>query len=620
MCVSMKKAISYIIILSLSLTAINIDAYTDTPQQIVCTPHGDLKTQVGLAWITAQNGSDAIAQVVKKPDGLPDWSSSVQYTGETGNNGRLRWHKVVVTGLNPGTTYQYRVGDDGCWSGINEFTTAPDKAEPFTFLQLNDSQIFHDGTAAEEWGSSLSRAAAIFPDFRFIAHGGDHVDVSTEDTWRMFFGVAPEQPSVKSIFGKTIFSGTRGNHDPAYTIHYFNYDSPFADQWYYSFDYADMHVTVIDMENWQMNWIKYDIVKNAKKWNIVLQHFPIVSARSNVLVYPELSSVLFDLLNIDAVFAGHEHIYARTYPVRNNTAITSSPLITNQTVAGIKNVTLFDNPKGTLNYINNNTGSKYYTAAHGSFFAQHVQPHRPTFAGVTVTENELVNSAYYIDGNNDVLIEHSGILKTAPRINPPQNVKRTYADDTMTITWDAPCQHGGNPLGQYVVYDENNHFTTAYYTVFTTENTVTVPMDEDTYNSTDFVVKAIGNHSISDVGTDTFCDMIVKTKKLYKVQTGENIEVAHLTQGMFYAGVELYSSCSVPKTAQVIVAGYDGDKLRHISTHSATVPFGTTIVSTANKPLNLSAVDISDYVVKIMVLNDFDTIEPMDEMLVVLSE
>lgn len=36
------------------------------PDQIVCTPHGDLKTQVGLAWVTNQSGTAAKAQVKKR--------------------------------------------------------------------------------------------------------------------------------------------------------------------------------------------------------------------------------------------------------------------------------------------------------------------------------------------------------------------------------------------------------------------------------------------------------------------------------------------------------------------------------------------------------------------------
>ncbi len=40
--------------------------------------------------------------------------------------GQVAWHTVEITGLAPGTTYHYRCGGPGGWSGDYSFTTAPE--------------------------------------------------------------------------------------------------------------------------------------------------------------------------------------------------------------------------------------------------------------------------------------------------------------------------------------------------------------------------------------------------------------------------------------------------------------------------------------------------------------
>lgn len=515
--------------------------YENIPQEVVCTPHGDLKTQVGFSWITSQNNSDSIVDIIERTGPIPNFDGAMRFNANNGaatagdrEGASWRWHKIIATGLKPGTRYQYRVGDGTNWSDMGEFTTAPETMpeEGFTFLQVNDPQASIEKNFYV-WGYAMDQARESFLDYKFILLGGDHVDVAAEaDQWEMFFDKA--QP----VISKAIFAGAVGNHDvrqesynndESLLPYRFNYlmqpEATFEYGPYYSFDYGNAHFIILntdallvsdeDKDN-QVKWLKYDFAKNAKKWNIVMLHR---SLYTNGPQYNDtkarniLSELLYDVLGIDIVFGGHDHTYNRTYPILNGAPVTDSAILKNQTVGKMTGVTLWDNPIGTVNQLNNSVGTKFYAlksndlkwfvpldAAGGATL---YQPNLATYAGVTVTENEIVNSAYYTDGADSTLIERQGIRKTTPKINPPKNVVKTFNEGakSVTLTWTAPDVQSNQSLKQYVVYDKNNAYE-KNWTYFTTETSVTISLGDTNYNDTDFVVKSIGVHSVSDEGSN----------------------------------------------------------------------------------------------------------------------
>ena len=56
------------------------------------------------------------------------------------NTGEMNLHSSTLTGLKPGSSYSYQVGDGSNWSEIYQFRTAPLPAGPFKFLIMGDSQ------------------------------------------------------------------------------------------------------------------------------------------------------------------------------------------------------------------------------------------------------------------------------------------------------------------------------------------------------------------------------------------------------------------------------------------------------------------------------------------------
>ncbi|MDA7662215.1 fibronectin type III domain-containing protein [Verrucomicrobia bacterium] len=62
---------------------------------------------------------------------------------------------ATLTGLQPDATYVYSVGDgseDG-WTELSEFTTAPSRIEPFSFIYMGDAQ-----NGLDRWGSLVHNA------------------------------------------------------------------------------------------------------------------------------------------------------------------------------------------------------------------------------------------------------------------------------------------------------------------------------------------------------------------------------------------------------------------------------------------------------------------------------
>jgi hypothetical protein len=98
----------------------------------------------------------------------------------------------------------------------------------------------------------------------------------------------------------------------------------------YSYDYGDVHFTVLNTQlnelgEWypgllekQKTWLAKDLAKTQKKWKVVLMH-------RGVWEYPfrgpldEIGQTfvpLFDTYHVDFVFTAHVHSYARTIPLR----------------------------------------------------------------------------------------------------------------------------------------------------------------------------------------------------------------------------------------------------------------------------------------------------------------
>lgn len=115
-----------------------------------------------VSWYTVQNGD---LQMV-----TADCSSSRTMPGYYVN-------KATVTGLQPGMTYAYKVGNDaGGWSPEYRYTVPEgDTKEGFTFLVTSDAQIGQDQyqeeeVSIEDWDKVVTRLTRYVPEAQFLVH------------------------------------------------------------------------------------------------------------------------------------------------------------------------------------------------------------------------------------------------------------------------------------------------------------------------------------------------------------------------------------------------------------------------------------------------------------------
>jgi len=243
-----------------------------------------------------------------------------------------RRHAVALTGLDPGSTYHYRVEGAGGSSATGHFRTAPVGDDShFGFAVVGDSGSGGKGQLAV--AALLER---LRPDL--ILHTGDVVYPAGEERHydRRFF--APYRNLIKTV---PIFP-VLGNHDVrkrngAAFLENFHppLGSPGSTKRYYSFDWGNAHFVALDSELYygdtgsdpeeQRTFLERDLAATRERWRVVFLHrSPYGSSRhgGDGRVREDLEP-LFEGHGVDLVFAGHDHVFERTVPIKGVTYVVS---------------------------------------------------------------------------------------------------------------------------------------------------------------------------------------------------------------------------------------------------------------------------------------------------------
>jgi predicted phosphodiesterase len=243
-----------------------------------------------------------------------------------------RRHAVAIAGLEPGSIYHYRVEGVGGTSTTGSFRTAPDGEDSsFSFAVVGDSGSGGKGQLAV--AALLKR---LGPDL--VLHTGDVVYPGGEERHydRRFF--APYGDLIKDV---PVFP-VLGNHDVregngAAFLENFHppLDSPGSTKRYYSFDWGIAHFVALDSELYygdegssaerQKAFLERDLAATRKRWKVAFLHrSPYGSSRhgGDETVRADLEP-LFARHGVDLVFAGHDHVYERTVPIKGATYVVS---------------------------------------------------------------------------------------------------------------------------------------------------------------------------------------------------------------------------------------------------------------------------------------------------------
>src|SRR5690606_20805938 len=120
------------------------------------------------------------------------------------NDPLVHRYTATMTGLEPGTTYVYSVGDAGAiWSEEFEFTTAPAGIKPFSFVYMGDAQ-----SGLETWGDLVHNAFKARPDAAFYIMAGDLVNRGAErNDWDTLF------ENAQGVYDRRQLVPALGNHE-----------------------------------------------------------------------------------------------------------------------------------------------------------------------------------------------------------------------------------------------------------------------------------------------------------------------------------------------------------------------------------------------------------------------
>ncbi len=351
----------------------------------------DGKTTRSFAFTTVQNYAQSSGMSLQyRVKDAADWTTVAAVPViENTTDATEDYYKVDLTGLTAGTTYEYRIGKTGSdaaddWGKIYSFTTEAQDVSDFSFLVYGDSQAraywnFKNNPSVAESQEykrfadtrvMLDEAFEDVSDPAFLLHLGDIVDSGEKlGWWKMFF---------KSLgdYGKTVpHFATAGNHDVQHFNekndealpfnYYFNHpnnggnaarDEAYmsqvtldgskalktnSDEMIYSYDYGDLHVVVLDtgdcntlsadyemLHKSQRAWLERDLEANRDaKWTIVVTHRPFYSPSGDSKSFAWLSETVEEY-GVDLVLQAHDHIYSRTYPMKNGAVVTKENIDT----------------------------------------------------------------------------------------------------------------------------------------------------------------------------------------------------------------------------------------------------------------------------------------------------
>lgn len=376
----------------------NAAAAAVKPKSISTTITGDARTSRSFTWHTEPAAADAVIQLVEGSwkDGLDESSmltiQGITTTIEAANNVYQGVHKVEVTGLKAGTSYSYRVGsgEANSWSEPAQFLTEPAADEPFTFLNVTDSQGIVESDF-ELWGRTLDKAFQLLPDARFIVHNGDLTEnPEDEQAWDYFFDKGRKWLASVPLMPVTGNHEEIDNNAKRFVSHFMVPDNGAEGSitgTTYSFDYSNAHFVVLNTESnidGQTEWLRKDLAGTDKPWIIVAMHRGAYGGSSYKKVKEWVE--VFDEFKVDLVLQGHNHEYSRSFPLRNGEVVGDGE----RAVTG---------KEGTVYVVTNSSGQKFNKKKDDKFYHKvHFQNGRQMFAGISTDGDTLSYSAYNVDG------------------------------------------------------------------------------------------------------------------------------------------------------------------------------------------------------------------------------
>ena len=218
-------------------------------------------------------------------------------------------HKIMLKGLKPNNTYYYQVRQGTSHSPGYNFHTAVEPGTAYRLLWMAD---FRTNIGVHDKIAKL--AAGTYP--RVSIYGGDLCTSPDYTSWKKEFFRSDELALISMV----PFFNAVGNHEgngPNTEAFLQNPASASKSQQYYSFEYGDLHVLVLNTEldispgSPQYDFAKEDLAAAATSWKIVVSHKPAYCAggHGEDTAMIRMTKEIFEPNHVDMVISGHSHFY-----------------------------------------------------------------------------------------------------------------------------------------------------------------------------------------------------------------------------------------------------------------------------------------------------------------------
>jgi hypothetical protein len=278
-----------------------------------------------------------------------------------------RDHEVLLSSLQPGTRYYYRItlkdgrvlagGDD-----THYFVTTPAGGdEPFRVWVIGDS-----GTSGRLPSGLDFRQVSVRDEFlkrhpvgafQFLIMLGDNAYDTGTDTEYQRAVFTPYDKILRS----TVVWPTQGNHDETSNAYYPVFSLPkrgesggvpSGTEHYYSFNYGNAHFISLNSEishpsfrDEMLSWLRQDLLENKAEWTVAFWHHPPYSKGSHNSDSPTASQgrlvwmrehvvPVLESSGVDLVLTGHSHSYERTALINGHYGFSSTFSSTNVVDSG----------------------------------------------------------------------------------------------------------------------------------------------------------------------------------------------------------------------------------------------------------------------------------------------
>jgi hypothetical protein len=334
--------------------------------------------------------------------------------------------RAYVTGLSQNTRYKYRIGNSAAWSDEFYHTTSSKSAADFSFTVAADPQ--NDTHSAMV--TTLKAANTFDNDNRFFLMCGDIVNQIGDRPAEIvsYTNAANELNKERPI------AATQGNHDTYYTgggdtyvfgeATVFNAFVTFPNNGWdthaekanrsqsYYFYYNKVLVIMLNtmatgnntgtsspnhtkQAEWLKNILENDRANNLSRYTIIATHVsPFGGRASERWLQPEVRAAYGKICadyGVDIFFAGHDHVYGRSNPIKIGASSALSAIDYSST------------PGGTVYSIAGATGPKFYTfdpdAMRDQYFPNRSDSYSPgMYVNIKVTAEKLIVTAKKVDG------------------------------------------------------------------------------------------------------------------------------------------------------------------------------------------------------------------------------